>query len=202
MGGIYTLGVQRGTVISGNIIHDVICDGETDMGYGGWALHLDEGTSYVTVENNLCYSCSSQGLHLHYGMADIVRNNIFALSSDGQVVVDKKEDHISMYFSHNIVVSRYAAIYNRVKLGVFKDNENLYWDYCRKANIFSSGMEKYYVSEVILYPLMKIEGYYNNCVVKDPLFADIDKLDFTVCPNSPALAMGFVPWDYSAAGIH
>ncbi len=201
MGGIYTLGLQRGTVLSGNIIHDVSCDEETGMGYGGWGLHLDEGTSYVTVEKNLIYHCSSQGLHVHYGMQNLVQNNIFVLNEDGQVVVDKKEDHHSMHFTHNIVVSRYQAIYNRVKTDEFTDDANLYWDYSRKANIFSSGMEKYYMSEVLIYPLMRYYGYYNNCVVKNPLFADVDNLDFTVCPNSPAIKMGFVPWDYSIAGI-
>lgn len=63
-------------------------------------------------------------------------------------------------------------------------------------------MEKYYISEVLLYPLMRYYGYNSNAVIKDPLFADADKLDFTVCPNSPAVKIGFAPWDYSAAGIH
>ncbi len=129
-----------------------------------------------------------------------MRNNIFALSKKGQICVIKRKIIINA-FTRNIVVSKNAAIYNRVKTGLFRDNENLYWDYCRKFNIFSSGIDYYDFWEVHPYPLMMIEGYYKNAVVKDPLFADIDNLDFTVCPNSPALDMGFVPWDYSAAGI-
>ena len=156
----------------------------------------------ITVKNNLIYNCSSQGLHINYGAHNLVRNNIFALNGDGQVVVDKKEDHISMYFTHNIVVSRAQPIYNRVKRDEFKDNENLYWDICLRTGIFSSGMQNYQFWETKIYPLVKLEGYYCNATVKDPLFADIDKLDFTVCPNSPALLMNFVPWDYSDAGIN
>lgn len=81
MGGIYTLGNQPGTVISGNIIHNVAADPD-EGGYGGWGIYLDEGSSYITVEKNLAYSCGSNAYHLNYGSYNMVRNNIFVLSGE------------------------------------------------------------------------------------------------------------------------
>ena len=37
--------------------------------------------------------------------------------------------------------------------------------------------------------------------VADPKFVDPDANDFRLQPDSPALKMGFVPFDYSRAGV-
>jgi hypothetical protein len=37
-------------------------------------------------------------------------------------------------------------------------------------------------------------------IIADPLFADAEGLDFTLLPNSPALALGFQPIDTSSVG--
>ena len=45
---------------------------------------------------------------------------------------------------------------------------------------------------------MTLRGYYRHAVFADPLFKDAKKRDFTLALNSPALATGFVPWNYQA----
>ena len=77
MGGIYTLGNQRGTVIRNNLFHDI-----AGFRYGGWGIYFDEGTTDILAENNIVYRTTHGGFHQHYGKDNIVRNNIFAFGRD------------------------------------------------------------------------------------------------------------------------
>lgn len=196
MGGIYTLGIQPDTVISGNVIYNVGCD-EGAYGYGGWGIYLDEGSSYMTVENNLVYDCSSQTFHQHYGKENVVRNNIFAFGGEGQFIVTRHEEHNSLTLTNNILVGDNTVMYkDSVDRNWFKDDSNLYWDYTKGGNVYSGRSMK--VTERHTLVIMTVRGYYNNAVFEDPLFKDAANRDFTLAENSPALKTGFEPWDYNA----
>ena len=127
MGGIYTLGVQPGTVIRGNVIHDI-----EKANYGGWCIYPDEGTSHILIENNICYDTNAQTFHQHYGRENLVRNNIFAFGGESQVALSKIEAHNSFTLERNIIISQgppmfvggYAAAAGR---GMISDL-NLFWD--------------------------------------------------------------------------
>ncbi|OHB75567.1 MAG: hypothetical protein A2Z25_17400 [Planctomycetes bacterium RBG_16_55_9] len=45
-------------------------------------------------------------------------------------------------------------------------------------------------------------GRDNNSIIADPLFADPDNYDFHLAPNSPAIKLGFKPFDYTKAGVY
>lgn len=200
MGGIYTLGIQPETVISGNIIHDVGCD-EGAYGYGGWGIYLDEGSSGMLVENNLVYDCSSETFHQHYGRDNIVRNNIFAFGGEGAFIITRHEEHNSLTATNNIFVTdNKATIYAfDVAKDWFVDDSNLYWSYDRGGKVLSGHTSKLFDRISLVSVVAK--GYYNNGIFKDPLFKDAENRDFTLAQNSPALETGFVPFEYDAGTL-
>ena len=114
MGGIYTLGIQPGTVIHGNIIHDI--EGE----HISWGIYLDEGSSNIIVENNLVYNVASECFHVHYGRDNLIRNNVFAFGKTGICSVTRgtmdmkcnfKPGDIVFESMHNIMLSSGSHFY-------------------------------------------------------------------------------------------
>lgn len=200
MGGIYTLGIQEGTEISGNVIHNVAAD-PLEGGYGGWGIYLDEGSSYILVKNNLVYDCGSQGFHQHYGENNIITNNIFALNRNGQFTVTRNEGRTELLATSNILVGNKQAMYCKAERGKFVDNKNLFWDYTLLSSVVSMDYEGWHIDEMKPVNAMEFMGYMNNAVYMDPLFKDAENFDFTLPIDSKACEKtGFVPFDYSTAG--
>ena len=75
LGAIYTLGASKGTRITGNYIRQV--RDYPHYGAGAWGIYNDEGTSGMTVENNVVVGTRSGGYHLHYGRDIDINRNIF-----------------------------------------------------------------------------------------------------------------------------
>ncbi|HEV3343396.1 MAG TPA: right-handed parallel beta-helix repeat-containing protein [Pirellulales bacterium] len=61
---IYALGLQPGTVLRGNLIHDVERSAST-QGSANNGLYLDEGSKGFHVEGNIVYHVSGEALFLH-----------------------------------------------------------------------------------------------------------------------------------------
>ncbi|MBO4538946.1 MAG: right-handed parallel beta-helix repeat-containing protein [Clostridia bacterium] len=200
MGGIYMLGMQPGTVLSGNVIHNVAAD-PGEGGYGGWGIYLDEGSSRMLVEKNLVYNCGSQSYNIHYGEGNIIRNNIGAFSAEGQVSVGSRGDetHATAFYYDNIFVSRNdePIFVYMSNTSHFHENGNLFWDLTKGKKVYfalDEGKNLLTLSEA------KSQGFIHNPTVADPLFKDVENYDFTLSEDSPALELNFQPWDYSVAG--
>jgi len=71
-GGIYMLGLQPGSKLIGNHIHDISVNAGRAESNG---MFLDEGTKDVLVENNLIYNIAKSPLRFHRASTNIVKNN-------------------------------------------------------------------------------------------------------------------------------
>ena len=100
MAGIYLLGMQSGTVVEDNYVHDVVSGH-----YGGHGIYTDEGSSYITVERNRVVNCRSNCFYQHYGVHNTVRDNIFAFGQHGVVAMGRSEGHVGVIFENNTVIA-------------------------------------------------------------------------------------------------
>ncbi len=191
MGAIYTLGIQRGTVIRNNLIHDV-----NAYTYGGWGLYPDEGSSEIIFENNVVYRTKSAGFHQHYGRENIVRNNIFAFGKEHQMMRTREEAHLSFIFTNNIVYFDSGTL-----LGGNWSNDR----YTMDGNTFFDARPAAIPGSIDLAGV-KLEqwrqrGHDLNSLIADPRFVAPQEHDFHLQPNSPALGLGFHPIDLSQVGV-
>ncbi len=186
MGAIYTLGVQPGTVIRNNLIHDV-----SSFTYGGWGIYPDEGTSDVVIENNIVYRTKSAPFHQHYGANNLVRNNIFALGAEYQVMRTRAEDHLSFTFERNIVYFDSGMLLGSNWNGTqFHMDHNIYWD-ARGLPLRPAGKS---------WTEWQAAGQDAGSLIADPLFADPAGGNFTLSANSPAWKLGWKAIDLSTVG--
>lgn len=215
MGGIYVLGFQPGTFIRNNLIHNI-----SMSAYGGWGLYTDEGSSGLTIENNIVYDTATETGHEHMSRANIWRNNILAFSELAGVnfncAVRKPivargvwydfppEDHT---FINNIVVTEGKPMFRdgfkkHEKMGKnLRSDVNLFWDYEKGEDAVIHKLVPPLVEEketcIDEYREM---GWELNSIVADPKFKDATNRDFSLEKDSPAYKIGFVDIDMSDVG--
>jgi len=190
MAAVYTLGPQPGTVIRNNHIHDAGC-----ASYGAWGMYNDEGSTGILWENNLVHDTQSAGYHQHYGRGNIVRNNIIARGAEEHVRWSRPEDFLGFAFYRNIVLVGDGRLFMHVDKNW--DNgrvflaDNVYW---KPGGVIAEFAGKTWAD-------WQFMGRDTNSVVADPLFVDAANGDWTLRPGSPALLLGFKPFDWKQAGV-
>jgi hypothetical protein len=187
MGGIYTLGIQPGTVVRNNRFHDIAA-----IKYGGWGIYFDEGTSNAVAENNVVYRTTHGGFHQHYGKDNVFRNNILALGRDAQVQRTRPESHRSFTFERNIVYwtrgELTAGSWESRNVGF---DYNVYWKPEGEKGLRAGGLP---------WTEWRAAGFDQHSVVADPKFADLKGDNYNLASDSPALAVGFTPFNQSDVG--
>ena len=191
MGAVYTLGPQPGSVVRNNLIHDV-----NAFTYGGWGLYTDEGSSGIVLENNIVYRCKSAGFHQHYGKENVIRNNVFAFNKENQLMRSREEEHISFYFTNNIVLFDSGNLLGSTwKNDRFVIDNNFYWDTRIGTNVAKMKFASATLDQ------WRARGHDTNSVIADPLFRDAAKNDFTLRLDSPPLRRGFQSINLSSVGV-
>jgi len=192
MGGVYTLGLQDGATISNNVVHDIYSWNK--FGYAGLGLYNDEGSTHITLENNLVYNTRDMTYHLHYGKENVVRNNILVNSENFQLSAYAEEPHQSLTFENNIVYFTTGKLFWEAAPGQRKlaFDRNVYWKEGGGTFDFMG----------LSFPDWEALGRDQHSVIADPKFRDLRHLDFTLAPDSPALKLGFRPFDWRRAGLY
>ena len=188
MAAVYTLGKSEGTVVSNNVIHHVHA-----YSYGGWGLYTDEGSSGITMENNLVYSTKTGGFHQHYGKNNIIRNNILAYAKLYQIQCTRVEKHRSFNFSNNIIVFDEGIVLNDAwhKIDIYMNN-NLYWNTGGNTYNFNGHSFKKW----------QRSGHDMNSIIENPNFKNAPNFDFRFKNEETIKKINFIPFDYSQAGVY
>ena len=204
MGGIYMLGHAPGTVVRGNVVHDV-----RSWTYGGHAIYCDEGSQGILVENNLLYD-TPDVFNIHYGREIVLRNNILALGLGSLFNTGAVEPHVSLYCYGNIFYAgaRGRIVNPHVRMRSPQPYEYLFSKNPKKPRPRQdhalSDWNLFYKVGVSRDEGMKqlVDGPENaHSIWADPGFADPANGDFTLKPDSPARTIGFEPFDARTAGI-
>lgn len=188
MGGIYTLGPSQGTQVVGNVFHDVYA-----YSYGGWGLYTDEGSSNILFQNNLVYRVKSGCFHQHYGRENVVRNNVLAYSRQQQLQATRVEDHLSFTLENNIIYwdtgTLLAGPWDRVR---HESRNNCFWNAAGEPVDFAGkSLEAWQTA-----------GHEPGSIVADPKFTNPSEYQFELAADSPAIKLGFKPFDYRKAGVY
>jgi parallel beta-helix repeat protein len=190
MGGVYTLGVQPGTIIRDNLIHDV-----NIFNYGGWGLYTDEGSSGIVLESNIVYRCQSAGFHQHYGESNVLYNNIFALNRDSQLMRTRPESHRAFTITNNIVYFSSGNLFGgNWSGGGFALDHNIYFD----TRVSPSHLP---LDGALKFEEWRGRGQDIHSLFTDPLFVAPLKGDFRLKCGSPARRFGFHRLDLRDAGV-
>ncbi|MEE8452721.1 MAG: right-handed parallel beta-helix repeat-containing protein [Thermoguttaceae bacterium] len=197
---IYCLGVSPGSVIRGNVFHDIWPYAKPPF---GWGIYLDATCGSYRVENNLVYNTNSGGLMFNNGGHEhVIRNNIFALSATHALwpyseqrpstfrrnIVYLTQGELLIPYGERSLSDRLAA---KQPLGDWDDNT--YWH--------TGGPDRlrFYRRDFSEWQSLGLD---RNSQIADPRFVDASKRDFRLKADSPALKRGFEPLDISRVGLY
>jgi hypothetical protein len=229
LGAVHTAtGLQTGNTIANNDFHDISHD-PTGNGYGGWGIYLDQGSSFVTVNNNLVYNTlaagftynsSLSGAYQLNGTPNPVSNNIFAFGSQASVHRNGNDGALNFTFKNNIVYwDQTHPIAGQPNPGPPSPQDGTWNCAGPSVTCFDFAQNMYYsavdpdmetwrfqaANRFMTMPQWQASPSpgedVGSTVGIDPLFVSPATFDFTLQAGSPATTMiGFQPFDPGQAG--
>ena len=187
LGGIYTLGVQPGTVLRNNFIRDV-----SSASNRGRGIYLDEGSSGILVENNIVLRTDDAAIIQNYGRDAQIQNNIFCLGKVCQIKRGQyKGEGQSFNFQRNIFYYTDGDM-----LGGQWGDGNYAFDY----NVYYNAGGRPVTFAGDSFNGWQGSGMDQHGVVADPRLSGLSEDKPTLGADSPALSLGFKPIDVSQMG--
>jgi Right handed beta helix region len=213
MGGVYLLGIQPGTRVYNNLIHDVKC-----RYYGGWGLYTDEGSAHIVLEKNACLNCSCEGYHQHYGRENIVRFNVFAYGGEYGIAISvgTKQDKgytwpgdnyaRNMMFCNNVIVAKPGLpFFKTCKEGIdaeqFYSESNCLYSLSDNYGDFFYYQDKDAERTGTLEEWRQEKQHDLSSVIGEPGFVDMDNFDFALKPDALLRKINFPELDFSNVGV-
>ncbi|WP_305766902.1 right-handed parallel beta-helix repeat-containing protein [Candidatus Epulonipiscium viviparus] len=212
---IYLSDVGRNNVINRNYIHHLNGVGMQQ------AIRTDAYVTDTPITNNIVYNCTGGGINTkHYN--NHVINNIIADIRDIVYLNDAGKENrmfigyislwgiyeteappnVDVQIDHNIMYKTYAhnpfyresknnvtGMMEEVNVGEAVIDYNVYYD-VEASDKGAAALEKY-----------QNLGVDEHSIIADPKFRDIATGDFELCPDSPALKLGFKNIDMSVIGL-
>jgi len=202
--GIYIRGAGAGNVIRRNTIHHLV----TPMLMQA-AIRTDGGQRDTLIAENLIYKCMAQGIILK--LNNRAENNIVA-----DVLAPPRGYYLSLREGPmtDAVIKR-NIFYSTGKDTVFihelppakgRKTEDRRGRALARAKDADTDYNIYYSTAgpalgKAMLAKQHADGVDTHSLAVDPLFVDPKNGDFRLKPNSPALKLGFVPFDMSKVGL-
>ncbi|MDB4396460.1 right-handed parallel beta-helix repeat-containing protein [Mariniblastus sp.] len=202
--GIYIRGAGAGNVIRRNYIHHLV----TPMLMQA-AIRTDGGQRDTLIAENLIYKCMAQGIILK--LNNRAENNIVAdvLAPPRGYYLSLREGPLTdAVIKRNIFysVSNETVFIDELAPGNGKKTEDRRGRELARAKDADTDNNIYYcavdpkLGKTMLEKQQR-DGVDAHSLSVDPLFVDPENGDFRLKPNSPALKLGFVPFDMSKVGL-
>lgn len=201
---IYIRGAGAGNVIRRNYVHHLVAPMIMQC-----AIRTDGGQRDTLIAENLIYKCVSQGIMLKLNtrcenniVADIIappRGNYLALREGPMTGATIKRNILYSPGKECVFIDELPPGNGRTtedrrgrKLAKAMDTDTDYNIYYCQADpeLGKTMLEK-----------QRGDGVDTHSLAVDPLFVDPENGDFRLKPNSPALKLGFIPFDISKAGL-
>jgi hypothetical protein len=220
----YAVSNATGNNILNNKCHDVTDASTLDTdGYGGQGYYLDNGTSNMTVENNLVYRVSDSNVAQTCGPTvagepNLISNNILAFGREGakqEGCAPASAGVLLFNFEHNLIFfdkGRPEKGCNYCYGGNCSQNQNYASNmYCYAAS--KTCLPNYYLFHtsdktciqtnwLTTFAAWQILGEDKGSYFQDPLFVNpyYPADDYHLQQNSPVGEIGFVVFDVDAPG--
>ncbi len=188
---------RSGSIIRRNYVADTIgwyAQGDKSV-FMSWSIYLDSFAGGYTVTDNICPRSASGGIMLQGGKDNAVTNNVLIDGRSGQGhwsnFIGNSE---GLVFEHNIVAwsNPEATLWATGKLGpeVIRADNNLYWCPGIPEPRLGYGGNTSWAA-------WQAQGFDQDSLFADPLFADPAADDYTLAVDSPAWKLGFRKIDTS-----